>query len=140
MMYDEKMDSVKAPAGYTSAIDTWNNNFSFDGPGAGIAFRFTITESLSTVLSTSLVYLKMDYQGYYMYLNGTTIHSEKVNYTYNCLGNNTTLALSYLLDSINTSINLGARCQYLKYMEEGNAPGLSYDLNYGITLSAMYFF
>ena len=49
------------------------------------------------------------------------------------------LTFSYFMPSIDTSLNLGARCQYIKYKLEDDSPELDSDLNYGVTLSAMYF-
>ena len=88
----------------------------------------------------------MKYQGYFLQeetnLQNNTyfVGVDKIINNYKGLGNNTALVFSYYIPSFDTAINLGFRCQYIKYNKEGDAPDLGSDLNYGSTLSVMYFF
>jgi hypothetical protein len=138
--FDEKgLNHIQVPAGYSSNVDFWENQFQISGPGAGIALILPVTENLKATLSTSLLYFDMTYQGYYLIKNGTNIESDNVDYSYHGYGNNSSLVFTYFVQSFNTAISTGARCQYIKYKSEGGAPDLDSDLNYGVTLSAMYF-
>lgn len=134
------LNSAEATDNYPVNIPSFNNQFHIQGPGAGVSFKHPLAENLSANISTSLIYFNMKYYGYFLEDAGAEINAEHTDYTYNGLGNNTTLVLSYYIDSINTAVNLGARCQVIKYLDAGDAPKLNYDLNYGLTLSAMYFF
>lgn len=139
--FDETgLDDIKLPAGYTTNIDVWENAFHIQGPGGGIAFSMPLTESINATLSTSLLYFNMFSQGYVLTSYGSEIGSMKDDQNYHGYGNNSALVFSYILPSISTAINLGLRCQYISYKPEGDAAELDSDLNYGVTLSAMYFF
>lgn len=134
------LNGAEAPPPAVINFSELNNQFHIQGPGAGISYKIQLADNLTATLSTSLIYFNMKYYGYFIEESGDNINISRVDYTYDGLGNNTTLNFSCYLDSINTAINLGARCQVIKYLDTGDAPKLDYDLNYGLTLSAMYFF
>ena len=135
-----KLNSAHATDGYPTVSDEFDNQFHIHGPGTGILYKLPLAENLSASVSTSLIYFFMKYYGYFLEDTTTDIIAAHVDYTYNGICNNTTLNFSYYLDSISTAINLGARCQVIKYLDKSDAPRLDYDLNYGLTLSALYFF
>lgn len=134
-----ELNNAEATPSYQVFSGEFYNQFHIQGPGAGISYKIPLGENLNASVSTSLIYFFMKYYGYIPVDTGFEINIANSEYTYNGLGNNTTLVLSYIFDSISTAINLGARCQVIKYLDTGDAPKLDYDLNYGLTLSALYF-
>lgn len=141
MNFDEiEQTSARTSPAYTLDISKFSNQFHIQGPGAGVSASLPISGNLSASLSTSVLYFTMTYYGYFLQASGSTINSEHVDYTYTGIGNNTALVFSYFFESINTSLNLGTRCQVIKYKNAGGAPKLDYDLNYGVTFSALYIF
>lgn len=136
---EDKPKEIDLPAGYTSYQGDWYNDFDISGTGAGIAFSLPLVENLKATLSSSILYFNMGYNKPYVYGSTPTLFIEKHNYSYHGYGNNTTFVFTYFFPSIDTAISAGARCQYIKYKSEGDAPDLDSDLNYGVTLSVMYF-
>jgi len=133
-------DSISLPAGYTNDINYWDNEMWLYGPGAGISYSWFFNRGLSATLSTAFLYFKLESQQYILTENGMVIGEERVTYEYNGIGNNTSLVFSYYIPSIDSSISIGGRCQYLKYFNQSESPEIGSDLNYGITLSVMYYF
>lgn len=126
---------------YSFNVDIWDNEYRISGPGTGFLITLPIAENLKVTAGTSILYFSMAYQGYFLNdTYGTTVSSNKNNSSYHGLGNNSSIVLSYYFPSLDTALNLGVRCQYLKYYKEGDSPELGSDLNYGATLTAMYFF
>jgi len=123
---------------YPVQIGKFSNQFHILGPGLGISYGMPLPGNFSASLGTSILYFWMTYYGYFPHDSGTAIEAENVTYEYNGIGNNTSLVFSYFFSSISTSINFGGRCQVIRYLDSGSAPELGYDLNYGLTLSALY--
>ncbi len=139
MNFDEvELIGTHTVPSYPVQIGMFNNQFHINGPGLGISYGMPLLGNLSASLGTSILYFWMTYYGYFPRYSGTAIEADNVTYEYNGIGNNTSLVFSYFFSSISTSINLGGRCQVIKYLDSGSAPKLGYDLNYGLTLSALY--
>lgn len=135
-----ELNRAEAEPAYPVFSGEFYNQFHIQGPGAGISYKIPITENLSAGVSTSFIYFFMKYYGYLPVDTGSEIGIANSDYTYNGVGNNTTINFSYFFDQISTAVTLGARCQVIKYLDTSDAPKLDYDLNYGLTLSGIYFF
>lgn len=139
--FDESSVTAKAPSGYNVDSGGLNCQFGTEGLGSGVAYSLSLVDNLKMSLSTSFLYFFAQYTGPVIDIVGTDIYkSTQFSYDYTGYGNNSSITFSYFFPTVDTALNLGARCQYIKYKSKDNTPDFGSDLNYGITFSAIYFF
>ncbi|MDI9425430.1 MAG: hypothetical protein QM472_11380 [Spirochaetota bacterium] len=113
------------------------------GPGLGIGVSLPLGDSLFLLCNVS---------GIVMYSTLDTTFDEKQSWAYISYGANGSLSLAWYVDSITTTLSVGARYQYLyndNYAAKSdslgdNNPGSGWDKTadrfYGLTFSAVYSF
>lgn len=114
------------------------------GGAAGLSYTLPVYESFFMTLGTSLLYSDalIDWSTTTFSESSTVLTQETSTHTYKYkgIGSNSTINLSYYLESMNTSIILGGRFQVIHYMNEDSpgTPTLKNDYFYGITLAAVF--
>jgi hypothetical protein len=102
------------------------------GPGLGVGFAVPVTDSLFTL---------MNFSGLYTYGKMSEFqYTDDRNLAMHTYGFNTSVALAYYVDSINSTISLGGRFQYLKSIFPGHSDNNMRMYFYGVTLTATYHF
>jgi hypothetical protein len=148
LKYQRYTWSRNSTMGYTGfpaliKLDSTSNNY---GTGLGISFTFNLSGNLYVLLNISSLYILNDIQNdqttimlpsiYYPVDTNTTVHS---------FGGNATLSLAYYFDTINTTLSVGGRYQYIRYLKSGNTNIDAQihslrDQFYGVFVSAIYTF
>ena len=136
-----KDDKITLTAGFTKS-GTWERNVLIShGPGLGLSYTIPFAEKAAMTFGTSIIYMRSSFDtNEYVESSSNTVSAEKVKYSYNGFGNNSTLSMSYFIEPMSTAVSIGGRFQVLKYFGTGDAPSLGNDYFYGITASAMYLF
>mgnify|MGYP001078045140 CR=1 FL=1 len=128
------VDVSSSPAGYFSHTDTIILGQAL-GPALGLGLTVPLVEALHLAASASFLYMKSrGEQEISLSENAgpfvtTTTHDSPVYHGFNCMA-----GLGYYFDSLQTSLIIGARYQYLKNRD--NPP----DTFSGITATAVYSF
>ncbi len=126
---------------FSQNIDNTINAYS---TGFGVSLSFQITGNLYMLGNISVIYLLNTNQFDKLLFGPSLAIPSSENNMDHGVGGNGTLSLAYFFEPISTTISLGFRYQYIRFLTKRD-PSLSFSGNprdqfYGVTLSAVYSF
>ncbi len=144
--YQQMFSTITMVESFTVAMES---KFESHSGGIGLGLTIPLVDSLFLLANVSSIYVMaslkvvkdVDYNESTPYKSFYLPNMDPGNRNYRAIGFNSTLALSYYFNSINTTVALGGRYQMIRYNRIKDDPYhiRADDIYYGVMLSALYY-